>query len=341
MTPAAQPIAEWQEVDGEIFRTRIRAGGRPAVLRGLVAHWPAIAAGRDGPASLGRYLLSMYSGVPVPLYEAPSEAQGRFFYDERLTGFNFKARRAPLEEVIGELLALFARSQPPTLYSGSISLPIYLPGFTAANPLQGLERPGSALESIWIGNRTFVAPHFDASENIACVVGGRRRFTLFPPEEIANLYIGPIDRTPAGQPISLVDIRNPDFERFPRYRAALASAQSAELDPGDAIYVPTLWWHAVEGLEPLNVLVNYWWQESPAYFAPPMQSLLHCLLSIKSLPPAQRRAWKAVFDHLIFQTHGPALDHLPPEARGILGDLTAESAARIRTLLLEELTRRG
>lgn len=339
MTPAAQPIAEWHEVDEETLRRRIRPLGRPAVLRGFAAQWPAVAAGRKGAAEMARYLLAMYSGVPVPLYEASSEARGRFFYDERLTGFNFEARRAPLGEVMGRLIALLEDARAPTLYSGSVSLPIYFPGFAAANPLNCEAGPGRSLESIWIGNRSFVAPHFDASENIACVVSGRRRFTVFPPEQAGNLYVGPLDRTPAGQPISLVDIRAPDLGRFPRYRAALASARCAELQPGDAIYIPTLWWHAVEALEPLNVLVNCWWQETPEYFAPPMHALLHCVLSIKSLPPQQRQGWKALFDHLIFQSEGPALEHLPPEARGLFGELTAETAARIRALLLEELTR--
>jgi len=89
------------------------------------------------------------------------------------------------------------------------------------------------IESIWLGNRTCIAPHFDNTENLACVVGGRRRFTMFPPEQIRNLYVGPLDLTPAGQPISLVDVRNPDLSRFPRFAEALAAAEVAELAPGD------------------------------------------------------------------------------------------------------------
>ena len=200
---------------------------------------------------------------------------------------------------------------------------------------------GSVIESIWIGNRTCIAAHFDNTENIACVVGGRRRFTLFPPDQIGNLYPGPLDLTPAGQPISLVDVRNPDLDRFPRFAEALRAAEVAELAPGDAVYIPALWWHNVEALEDFNVLVNYWWRDVPDYFDSPSMSLLHCLLTIKSLPPQQRHAWRAVFDYLVFQPEGTALEHLPPESRRLFGDLTETKAERIRSLLLKSLARKA
>jgi len=164
-------------------------------------------------------------------------------------------------------------------------LPIYFPGFSQANKLEGLIG-GSVIESVWIGSRTCIAPHFDNTENIACVVGGRRRFTMFPPDQIGNLYPGPLDLTPAGQPVSLVDVRKPDLTRFPRYATALRAAEVAELGPGDAIYIPALWWHNVEALEDFNVLVNFWWRDVPEYFDSPSTSLLHCLLTVKSLPRA-------------------------------------------------------
>jgi hypothetical protein len=34
-----------------------------------------------------------------------------------------------------------------------------------------------------------------------------------------------------------------------------------ELEPGDALHIPSMWYHHVEGLEPFNMLVNYWWRE--------------------------------------------------------------------------------
>jgi hypothetical protein len=339
MTVEPQQIAQWHNVDATLFEKTIRPRNRPAILRGLVQSWPATRAGLESPGALTRYLKSFDAGRPAPLFEAPPHINGRFFYNDTLTGFNFESKRAVPGEVLDRLQGSLGEKSAPALYAGSVSLPIYFPGFSQANRLSGLIG-GSVIESIWIGNRTCIAPHFDNTENIACVVGGRRRFTVFPPDQIGNLYIGPLELTPAGQPVSLVDVRNPDLERFPRYAEALRAAEVAELEPGDAIYIPALWWHNVEALEDFNVLVNYWWRDVPDYFDSPSASLLHCLLTVKSLPAEQRRGWKAVFDYLIFQSDGTALEHLPPQVRGLFGDLTEANAERIRSLLLNSLARK-
>jgi len=340
MAVEPQEAAQWHDVDATLFEKTIRPRGRPAILRNLVQSWPATRAGRESPEALSRYLKSFYSGHPAPLFEGPADIDGRFFYNDTLDGFNFESKRALLSDVLDRLHGNLGKKSAPALYAGSVSLPIYFPGFSQANKLSGLIG-GAAIESIWIGNRTCIAPHFDNTENIACVVGGYRRFTLFPPDQIGNLYPGPLDLTPAGQPISLVDVRKPDLNRFPRFAEALRAAEVAELAPGDAVYIPALWWHNVEALEDFNVLVNYWWRDVPDYFDSPSMSLLHSLLTIKSLPPEQRRAWRAVFDYLIFQSDGPALEHLPPESRRLFGDLTEAKAERIRSLLLKSLARQA
>jgi hypothetical protein len=332
---------EWQAVDADIFTNSIKIRERPAVLRGLVRDWPATQAGLKSAHSLSDYLKAFDSGHAAPLFEAPASIKGRFFYNEALDGFNFESKRALLGDVLQRLCRELGNDSAPALYSGSVSLQIYFPGFSDANNVRGLITAESVRESIWIGNRTCIAAHFDNIDNLACVVGGRRRFTLFPPEQIRNLYVGPLDLTPAGQPITLVDVRDPDLERFPRYSEALKLAEVAELGPGDAVYIPALWWHNVEALEDFNVLVNYWWRDVPEYFDSPSNALLHCLLTIKGLPASQRRGWKALFDYLIFQSEGAALEHLPPEARRLFGDLTPANAERIRALLLKNLSRRS
>jgi hypothetical protein len=329
------PIDEWRDVDPEMFAGRIRPLQRPAVLRGLVADWPAVRSGRD----LGEYIRRFYAGVPVQMFSGPPEIAGRFLNKDALDGFNFERRQVRLTELLDELEAAADEEAPRALYAGSLPIPLLLPGFAAENRLDGFMHAEKVLHSIWIGNRTRVAPHYDQIDNIACVVGGRRRFTVFPTDQIANLYVGPLDVTPAGQPVSLVDVDAPDFERHPRFREALAAAQVAELEPGDAIYIPSLWWHQVEALSPFNVLVNYWWRDAPLYFESPFHTLLHALLSLKGLPPAERARWRALFDHLIFQTDGEPLSHLPEAARGLFGTLTPETAARIRAVLQKSLNR--
>jgi hypothetical protein len=332
---------EWHDVDADLFKKTIKTRGRPAILRGLVGNWPATRAGRESPQTLTAYLKAFCTDHPAPMFEGPASIRGRFFYNDTLDGFNFESKRALLRNVLERLTHGAGNESSPALYAGSVSLPIYLPGFSNANNVRDVVTAESVLESIWIGNRTCIAPHFDNTENLACVVGGRRRFTMFPPDQIGNLYVGPLDFTPAGQPISLVDIRNPDLVRFPRFAEAIESAEVAELSPGDAVYIPALWWHNVEALEPFNVLVNYWWRDVPDYFESPSMSLLHCLLTVKSLPPDQRRRWKSVFDHLIFQSEEPALAHLPPQVQGLFGDLTQAKADRIRSILLKNLSRRS
>jgi hypothetical protein len=211
----------------------------------------------------------------------------------------------------------------------------YFPGFENQNTLDIGE--ASPLVSIWMGNQSRVAAHFDAPKNVACVVSGHRRFTLFPPEQLPNLYVGPLDLTPAGQAISLVDFANPDYERFPRFRDALAAAQVADMAPGDALYLPSMWWHHVEGLEPVNVLVNYWWSAAEGVSGNPMNALIHALMSIRGLPPEQRQAWRGLFDHYIFEPDGDEVAHIPENRRGVLGSLDRSTLRQLRAMLRNAL----
>ncbi len=316
---------------------RVAGAEQPLLLRGLVAEWPAVQQGRTGSAAALQHVASFYNSQPVSLFLGEADIRGRFFYNQAMDGFNFLQMDANLADVLRKLLELEADANAPCFYVGSTSIDQWLPGFSAQNPmpLAGLD----PLASIWIGNRSRVAAHFDFPENIACCVLGRRRFTVFPPEQVVNLYPGPLDLTPAGQQISLVDFHDPDFDRFPRFRAALETAQVAELEPGDALFIPGMWWHHVEAMEPVNILVNYWWSLTPAVMGSPADVLNHALLSIKSLPPAQRRAWRALFNYYVFEAPEDAAAHIPEAARGRLGEIDDPMARRLRAELLNQLKR--
>jgi hypothetical protein len=341
MNSRPQPIAEWHDVDAATFEREITSRYAPAVLRGLVGHWPAVHAGRQAPDTFYRYLVAFDSGRPVDAILLHPQEQGRIFYNAAMDGFNFARNRLPITTLVEQLARYGHFERPPSLAVQSAPIPDCLPGFAADNRLALL--PESVVPRIWLGNRVTVPAHFDESHNMACVVAGRRRFTLFPPEQVRNLYVGPLDHAPTGAPISMVSLAAPDFERYPRFRDALAAAQVAELGPGDALYIPTLWWHHVESLDPkLNALVNYWWKGAlgaAERTASALDSLLHCLVDLGPLPPELREAWGAFFDHYVFHAGAQTLAHLPESRRGAAGPLTPDQAQRIRQHLAAALQR--
>ena len=189
------------------------------------------------------------------------------------------------------------------------------------------------------GNRTRIAAHNDFPDNLACVAAGRRRFTLLPRDQFRNLYLGPVDNTPAGRAVSMVDFHNPDLAAHPRFTEAVAHAQVAELDAGDAIHIPSMWWHHVEGLEPFNILLNYWWRDTPRWLGQPQDALNHAMMAIRDLPADEKAHWRDLFDHYVFGSPATAAAHIPEHARSILDPLTAETAGRIRGFLLRALSK--
>jgi hypothetical protein len=321
---------------------QLMAEQRPTVLKGLACDWPLVREGLTSPAAAMTYLKGFYQGRPVAAFMGEPEIKGRFFYNDDVTALNFRAERARLDEVLDQLAAHLDDPAAPSFYIGSTDLDLYLPGLREQNSLV-LNHPmfmaQPYLASIWIGNRTTATAHHDMSHNIAVCAAGRRRFTLFPPEQVHNLYPGPLDPTPGGQVVSMVDFRDPDYDRYPRFRDAVANAEVAELEPGDVLFYPALWWHHVEALEAFNILVNYWWNTAPAYMDTPQNTLLHAILSLRDRPDAEKQAWKAMFDYYIFGPAGQAGAHLPEQARGHLGPLDDMKARRLRAMLLNKLNR--
>ncbi len=309
----------------------------PVILRGLVAHWPLVRAGLESAQAADAYLRRFYQDATVVAMLGAPDIGGRFFYNEDLSGFNFRPVHVKLDTVLGELDARRNDAQPPSIYVGSTTVDTCLPGLRAGNDIDLGER--DALMSVWIGNRTRIAAHYDLPDNLACVAVGHRRFTLFPPDQLNNLYIGPLDYTPAGQSISLVDFAKPDFARFPRFATALEHAQVAELGPGDALFIPSMWWHHVEALDPFNVLVNYWWRQSPEYMDTPTNALMHAIMSVRDLPPAQRQAWQELFRHYVFEADDTSAEHIAPAARRILAPLDADATRALRAQLLKRMNR--
>lgn len=315
------------------------AGNEPVVLRGLVRDWPLVQAGRSGAREAVASVLSHYNGKPVQYWRGGPEVAGRPFYNADFTALNTELKRGQLDALLEEILAHAGDARPPTWYLASTPVDVILPGLRAGNDLNFASLGVHAPPAIWIGNRTIATCHYDAPSNIACVAVGRRRFTLLPPEQMANVYFGPLEPTPGGQAVSVADFAQPDFERFPRLREALAAARSVELEAGDAMFIPSMWLHQIEGLAPFNILVNYWWSSMPAFIPTPMHALYHAMWTIRDRPEREKQAWKQVFDYYVFGPAGRAGEHLPEQARGLLGPIDDTQARRLRAMLIDKLNR--
>lgn len=332
-------IAEYQQMDRERFEREIMPKGEPAVLRGLVADWPLVRAAADSDEALADFLRGAASDEPFEAWFGAPEIEGRFGYTDDFTGFNHERKLATVKQLLELLLRQKGHQQPHSMYVGGLPVRRHLPGLLPTIPVSLLDMSKATLISLWLGNRTRTAAHWDLPQNLACVVAGRRRFTLFPTDQIANLYVGPLDFTLAGQPISLVDFESPDLENHPRFAAALEAAQTAELGPGDALYIPSLWWHAVQSLDEVGAMVNFWWRDAEPPLLTPLNALYHAVITMKNLPPSELAAWRVLFGHYIFGENVDPAEHLPEQGRGILGRRTPELVARVKKLLIDALSR--
>lgn len=331
------PIDETGPLEAAQFDAEFRSAHRPVVIRGAAREWPLVEAALRCPNEAIGYLKSLDTGAPADVMIAPPAERGRFFYRPDMRGFNFRRDRATVSQLADHLLRIAADPEPMAIYAGAMPAATHVPRFDAMNPFPLAAGQPRAETRVWLGNATQVSTHFDLSDNFAVVALGRRRFTLFPPEAIGGLYTGPLNVTLAGQPVSMVDPLAPDLERYPRYPAAREQALFAELEPGDALFIPALWWHHVHATEPLNVLVNYWHNDFERGGGFP--ALIHAMLTIRDLPEAQRRAWHSWFDHFVFGADAPnAASHLPAHGQGVNGPPSSERDDAIRQFLVRILS---
>ena len=326
-----------EEIDSAEFSLDILKSNYPVVIRGIVSDWPIVKKSSDPIEKINEYLLYFYESDRIIAFASKPEAGNKFTYGQNNNQMSFEQLESTLDLVLDTINESQNLSNPATIYMGSTTLDYVLPGFDNDNNFFiGDVNP---LKSIWVGNQTIVPPHFDVPDNIAFVCAGTRKFTLFPPSQLENMYIGPLELTPAGQPISLVDIENPDFEKFPKFKEAQLYGQSALLEPGDGIFIPSLWWHQVQSFGDLNILINYWWRDIPSYMGNPMDALMHSIISLRDLPEHQKLNWLNMFNHYVFNFDKKNFGHIPDELNGSHKEINDDLAKDLRTLLLKNLNR--
>jgi hypothetical protein len=333
-----QSVPVLENVGPDLFKIKVLPGNRPVVLKGIARHWPAVGKAEQTLEQFAQYLGAFCNEREVSTLFGSPEIKGRFFYNSDMSGFNFEKRKQSLKSVLKSLIAHAAHQNAPAIYAGAVSVREHLPSFANYHTLDIFPDGTLPLASLWIGNRTRMAAHWDQASNVICVIRGRRRYTLFPTSEVRNLYFGPVDLTLGGRPISLVDFHNPDFERHPRFRQAIVHGEFAELFPGDGLFIPSLWLHYAESFDVLGVMINHWWQIGRAPVLNPYQAMLHALLSVGDLTESERAAWHALFDHYVFRLDDKTMDP-QPSSSGLSGIMGPDKTLEVMLYLKDALDR--
>lgn len=101
--------------------------------------------------------------------------------------------------------------------------------------------------------------HFDEQHNFLNQVRGQKLAILFPPDDYTRMYPFPVthpcDRS------SMVDVRRPDLDKFPKF--AQARGHAAVLCPGDMLYIPYGWFHYCSTLTQLGASITFWSKVAP------------------------------------------------------------------------------
>lgn len=105
------------------------------------------------------------------------------------------------------------------------------------------------------GPRTITHLHTERSDLFHACFAGKKRWRVYPPSQ--SLYLYPI---PARTLFiaSEVDFLAPDYAIHPWFR--YASGYETVLEPGDVLYLPAYYWHAVENIE-ATISANLLWYD--------------------------------------------------------------------------------
>jgi hypothetical protein len=223
----------------DAFEREFVRPARPVVLRGLVADWPARSwdfpriASRLPKRPLRASGVSRADRLRVQTWEvSPDEIADRLSGGDREEDPD-ALRPDWLFDLMGDLPELIPECPPPDVYRGRIQYRLFM------------------------GRSTTTPGHYHSYQHaMICVIHGHKRVVLYPPGDSPRLYPYPLEGENRHYQSSQVDFAEPDGERFPKVTGAHPVA--TVLGPGDALFVPIHWWHAVYGVGSVMSTSLFW-----------------------------------------------------------------------------------
>ena len=212
----------------------------------FAASWPAMASWRlpDLWRRLGPTVQIMVNEPPSKKLFGPYWSPGRFPEFWTFPPDLFRAEQIPASEIPQRL-----RDAEKAFYL-SQNLAQY-PDLLNDVHLELLEVDSSSAtqnQNLWLGSSGVItSTHFDSFLNFNVQIVGRKSFLLFPPD------FGAVD-------LQEFPFLHPAYAQSNRANLTsemLENALERTLEPGDAIFIPSFWWHRVQALED-SINVNAW-----------------------------------------------------------------------------------
>lgn len=244
------------------FKKLVESAKEPFKVIGSLDHWELYKKLSKCEDSLDKcdYLSTLAHDEQVYYSALAPEYKGIFGLNKDLVqNFSFKGRKATFPSFMKEIKKYISDPSLGNLYLQSTPIKDLNDRLGNLDLFKGFKPMSEA--GFWIGTgNQFVSLHNDPLRNMIAIFSGRKRVIMFPPEELPNLYPAPFDKRSGGVITSLVNAFNPDLQKFPNFSQALKTVKVAILNPGEFLYLPPLWWHAVEG-EGFNIGINCWFKD--------------------------------------------------------------------------------
>lgn len=230
-------VDERTTISPEDFLEHFYARMRPLILRGAIAHWPAVSKWTP------EYLKRRVGSAEIEFQGGRNDSPHFELYKD-----NHK-RRMPFDGFMDLIAGETAGNDAYlTAYNSASNRDALAPLDADLGVIDDLLTGAPGM--LWIGpGGTFTPLHFDLTNNLLAQVVGVKHLVLLPPsetEKLANNRHVFSDVHDVTDPDQL--LRHPD--------AATAVQYEVTLTPGDILYIPVGWWHQVVA-EDFSAMLTY------------------------------------------------------------------------------------
>ena len=260
--PVDAPSVERIEApDWDRFRRDYVARGKPVLITGVADRWRACSHWTP------EYLKQTAGDavVEVAYHEDGDHGVGHSYFREAVTRMGWRAAMRAIAPqggqrknlTLGELLDRLTADPPDTrCFLHTCNLDVVLPQLLPDLDHDGWVRQQPGVRPlIFLGRDTFTAQHYHgAEESLVSLIVGKKRVMMFSPDQIPLLHPYPW-HTPMLN-LSQLDVRAPDYRRFPRFRRAKPII--VDMVPGDMLFIPVQWFHSVKSFGLALGLTWFW-----------------------------------------------------------------------------------